>query len=339
MQLIYQFFRLIRLSNILVMILTMCLFYALLSHYHFVQAIYNTSDGFLYVITEPTFLETIGLKDKSFLMLILSVVLIASAGNIINDYFDVKADRVNKPNRLILDKYIKRRWAIILNWTFNILGLTISLILAARLHNWWIFGISFLAINLLYFYSAIYKRKFLSGNIIVAFLTALVPFYVFIYGAFSEFGNARPFESDNSLFFNDNFWIIVGYCGFAFLLNLIREIIKDMADVKGDLLLGSKTLPIRFGFAKTKWIVAVLSILGMATLIWYISRGTKLNSELLQTAQEHKVFSFLLALVVLFMLLAMLLMAIKNKNRNYLYASNSIKLAMLFGVLSALFYF
>lgn len=337
MQLIYQFLRLIRLSNILVIVFTMCLFYGLLSNYHLSpihldEELRIVSQEF----TSHSFIQTIGLKDTSFLLLMLSVVLISAAGNIINDYFDVKADRINKPDRLIIDKYIKRRWAIFLNWLLNGLGILIATILSYRLNNWWIFGVSFLAINLLYFYSAIYKRKFLTGNLIISFLTALVPFYVFIYGGFSTFGISRPFETDNSLFIRDNYIAIIGYCTFAFLLNLIREIIKDMADVKGDLLLGSKTLPIRIGFAKTKGIILSLQFIGIAALVWYVflqlsTKGNVLNSDQL-------LFLGSLFLVVLFMTISFTILLTKNQKKRYLIASNSLKLAMLFGVISALFY-
>jgi len=337
MQRIYQFFRLIRLSNILVMVLTMCLFYGLLSNYHFSpiqldRQLSIVSQSF----TSPSFIQTLGLKDMSFLLLILSVALIAAAGNIINDYFDVKADRVNKPDRLIIDKFIKRRWAIILNWTLNGLGLLIAALLAYRLQNWWIFGVSFLAINLLYFYSAIYKRKFLTGNLIIAFLTALVPFYVFIYGGFSIFGISRPFETDNTLFIQDNYLAIIGYCSFAFLLNLIREIIKDMADVKGDLLLGSKTLPIRIGFAKTKGLIIALELIGILALSCYILNTLVIDSAAINS--DRIIFLFLLAMVIFFLIISVILILRKNQKKLYLLASNCIKLAMLFGVISALFY-
>jgi 4-hydroxybenzoate polyprenyltransferase len=127
-------------------------------------------------------------KNLDFIFLLLSVFFIAAGGNIINDYFDVKADRVNKPDRLIIDKYIKRRWAIILNWTFNGIGFLIALYLSIKLDNWWIVSIAFLTINLLYFYSAVFKRKFLIGNLVVALLTAIVPIYVYLYLHFSTFG-------------------------------------------------------------------------------------------------------------------------------------------------------
>ena len=181
MQLIYQFFRLIRISNLMVIVLTMCLFYGLLSNYH-LNRLYTLEEfGIPTDLLNLNFLTRVGLTDTYFILVIIAVILIAASGNIINDYFDQKADRVNKPERLIIDKFIKRRWAIILNWTFNGIGFIIAVYLSYQLENWWILVVSFLSINLLYFYSAVYKRKFLSGNLIVAFLLQLCRYtYLFM---------------------------------------------------------------------------------------------------------------------------------------------------------------
>ncbi len=334
MQLIYQFFRLIRLSNLLVIVLTMCLFYGLLSNYHLERQYVLSEIGVAQDL--PSLLDRLGFSDFNFLLLVLSVVLIAASGNIINDYFDQKADRINKPKRLIIDKYIKRRWAIILNWTFNGIGFLISIFLSYRLENWWILGISFVSINLLYFYSAVYKRKFLSGNLIVAFLTGIVPFYVFIYGAFSNFGANSPFGLNDQIFIADNILAIITYCAFAFFLNLIREIIKDMADVKGDLLLQSQTFPIRFGFAKTKLFIGFLYLLILAPLAYYVIDGMFISPH--NSKPTQSLFLYLLLFVMLAIIASLYITFTRNRPKSYLLSSNFIKIAMLFGVISALFY-
>lgn len=335
---IYQFLKLIRFSNLLVMVLTMCIFYGLLSNYHLTQQYNGTLDLKSVTAYAPTFLEKIGLTDYYFILLILSLVFIAASGNIINDYFDQKADRVNKPNRVIIDKYIKRRWAIILNWTLNTAGFLIALYLSVVLNNWWIVIISFGAINLLYFYSAVYKRKFLIGNLIVAFLTALVPLYVFIYGAYTAFGIDSPFGLTDTIFLKDNLVPIVGYCGFAFLLNLIREIIKDLADVKGDLLLKSQTLPIRIGISKTKQIVYGLMLIAILTLGYYLYVYLKSTTVNLPEQFVSEGFIYLIGGVLVSITASALIFALKNQRKYYLISSNLIKIAMLFGILSALFY-
>lgn len=336
MQLIYQFFRLIRISNLMVIVLTMCLFYGLLSNYH-LNRLYTLEEfGIPTDLLNLNFLTRVGLTDTYFILVIIAVILIAASGNIINDYFDQKADRVNKPERLIIDKFIKRRWAIILNWTFNGIGFIIALYLSYQLENWWILVVSFLSINLLYFYSAVYKRKFLSGNLIVAFLTAIVPLYVFIYGAFSNFGNDSPFGLNDQIFITDNILAIITYSAFAFFLNLIREIIKDMADVKGDLLLQSQSFPIRFGFARTKTFIGALYILVLAPLAYYVIDGIFIhpdNSEATKT-----LFLYLLIFVIIALIVSLYITFTRNRPKSYLLSSNFIKIAMLFGVISALFY-
>lgn len=335
---IYQFFRLIRFANIVVIVLTMCIFYALLSNYNAARQYYIPDEWGDALNASPGFMETVGLTDLNFMLLIISVVLIAASGNIINDYFDQKADRVNKPNRLIIDKYIKRRWAIILNWTFNGIGFILALYLSYRLQNWWIILISFVSINLLYFYSAIYKRKFLTGNIIVAFLTAIVPLYVYVYAVHSNFGVASPFGNVDNVFAGETILIVAAYCVYAFLFNLIREIIKDMADVKGDLLLGSQTIPIRFGFKKTKYLLGVLYFIALTPLIYIIYTGFMIGPLLPETASDFMYFFYFLLAVLFAMLVSAYILFSKNQRKYYLLASNAIKFALLFGVISALFY-
>jgi 4-hydroxybenzoate polyprenyltransferase len=334
MKSIYQFFRLIRFANILVMVLTMFAFYALLFHYsaNRQSELFSLTGGNF--LAEQLLIDQIGLKDFYFILLIASLVLVAGAGNIINDYFDVKADRVNKPGRLIIGKYVKRRWAIIFNWSFSGIGLLIAIYLSYTLNNWLIALLSFIAINLLYFYSAIFKRKFLIGNILVALLTAIVPIYVLIFGAFSNFPESAPLSHIDEGFFESHIFLVLMYCFFAFVLNLIREIIKDMADVEGDLLLASKTLPIRIGIGKTKVIVGILYMVAIIPILVYV-----INLPVyIDRSNNALIFTYLLWMVLLFLVFSFLALLFRKEKKVYQLASNLIKFAMLFGVLSALFY-
>jgi 4-hydroxybenzoate polyprenyltransferase len=273
-------------------------------------------------------------KNLDFILLLLSVFFIAAAGNIINDYFDVKADRVNKPDRLIIDKYIKRRWAIILNWTFNGIGFLISMYLSIKLDNWWIVSIAFLTINLLYFYSAVFKRKFLIGNIVVALLTAIVPIYVYLYLHFSSFGPTNSFLHQHS---ESRFLLILVYAGFAFFFNFIREIIKDMADVKGDLLLKSQTLPIRFGFAKTKIVLGILYLMTLIPIGLFILLNLAFGGASQDISESFEVFSGLIILVGILHFASFIVLLLKNQRKYYLVSANLLKIAMLMGILSICF--
>lgn len=339
-----NFFKLIRLSNILIMGLTMCAVHLMFNIEIIIQQYTSefespwgdvikiaTGDSFLLFIAYE-FLNLF--KNIEFILLLLSVFFIAAGGNIINDYFDVKADRVNKPDRLIIDKYIKRRWAIILNWTFNGVGFLIALYLSIKLENWWIVSIAFLTINLLYFYSAVFKRKFLIGNIVVALLTAIVPIYVYLYLHFSTFGLTDSFIYRHT---DSHFLSILTYAGFAFFFNLIREIIKDMADVKGDLLLKSQTLPIRFGFAKTKIVLAILYLITLIPIGLFILLNLAFGGAAQDISESFEVFSVLIFLVGFLHLASFIVLLLKNQRRYYLLSANLVKIAMLMGILSICF--
>lgn len=193
-------------------------------------------------------------EQIDFFLLVFSTVLIAAGGNIINDYFDVKADKVNKPNKVIIGKYVKPRLAIVLHWTLNLAAFSIALYLSWKQHSFWYLFIHLFSINALWIYSTQLKRRFLIGNLVIAALTGLVPILSALY-----FINAIPTQIGFSNSTTTTTQVIFLAC-FAALLNLIREIIKDMEDVEGDLLLRATTIPIKIGLPKSKRIVTVLLI-------------------------------------------------------------------------------
>lgn len=213
----------------------------------------------------PFLNETKQISSESFdyFLLVFSTIVIAAGGNIINDYFDVKADRINKPDKLIITKYIKPRWAILTHWLFNTVAFIIACYLSWRYSTFWYVFIHLLSINLLWFYSMYFKRKFVIGNLIIALLTGLVPILCGIH-----FLNLTtpysPAFLPSSWIINDQSWIIglnlkiffvLFFAVFAASLNLVREIVKDMEDIEGDLVLRAKTLPIVWGKERAKWLV------------------------------------------------------------------------------------
>jgi 4-hydroxybenzoate polyprenyltransferase len=324
MKTMYQFFRLIRIANLLVIVLTMCVIQLFLRNDHIFQ-------------------------NTNFVLLIISTVLIAAAGNIINDYFDVKADRINKPNRLIIGKYIKRRWAMVLHWSFNSVGMIIALYVGYKLQNVWIPLITFLSINLLWFYSAYYKRKPLIGNVIVALLIGVTPIYVLLFNLPIE-NYILPDKSNiiYSRYFIDVVFVV---SVLAFLLNLMREVVKDIQDVRGDIRLGAQTLPIKYGIKKTKIFVLLIFLLVIALSSVYIYK-TELWHFIFKRNQIYSVTQFdfswvdelieiyfylLLALALLFSLIGIVITIFTDKAKGYKIASVFFKLAMFFGLLTPLF--
>lgn len=280
------------------------------------------------------------LSGAYFALLVLSTLLIAAAGNVINDYFDQRTDRINKPKHIIVGVHVKRRVAMAVHQLFNLLGLGLALFIAWRIGMWTLSIVSFFAAGSLWFYSVQFKRDLLVGNLVIAFLAGLVPVLVGIYeipllvkkyGAevVRYFSVHAPAE-DPAIYFKIMFYFIFGYAGFAFVLNFIREIQKDMADVKGDRRIGARTVPLAFGIKTAKKLTAVLLVLASVALV------------VLQQMVVDNVYSLLYLIVAI--LLPMALSFFFNwkavYRKDFVKAGNFLKIAMLGGLLySVVHYF
>lgn len=183
------------------------------------------------------------LQDYKLYLLVLSTVIITAAGYMINDYYDVKIDYVNKPNEVIIGKGIKRRVVITLHTIFNLTGIGLGFLVAPRVGI-----INFIAAFLLWLYSNRFKRQPFIGNLTVAFLTGLAIYLIAFYYQKAEL-------------------LVLTYAIFAFFLNLIREILKDIEDRQGDRKHGCRTLPIVLGFRKTKDVIFLIAICFVSAII------------------------------------------------------------------------
>jgi 4-hydroxybenzoate polyprenyltransferase len=168
------------------------------------------------------------LHDLRLFLLSLSTALIAAGGYVINDYYDVKIDYVNNPERVVVGKTIHRRFAILFHIALSALGIFVGLFI-----SWKLALVNFLSVAVLWFYSNLLKRLPFIGNFTVALLTgASIAVIILLY--------------------HTNVVLILIYALFSFFMTLVREIIKDMEDLKGDNTYGCKTLPIVWGIRKTK---------------------------------------------------------------------------------------
>lgn len=251
-RLLGAFFRLIRWPNLVFIALTQLLFY-----YVVLIPVYREGIGFLgEVIYENK------LRPLTFYLLLLSSVLIAAAGYIINDYFDLNIDRVNKPDRLVVDRIIKRRWTILWHWILSGLGVLLGFYVSWKLRNP-IIGLANLAcVALLWFYSTTFKRRLLIGNVIISLLTAWVILVLYT----CEFGIHELRDPARHYILSRLFKFAILYGGFAFIISLIREVVKDIEDMEGDARYGCRTMPIVWGvntakvFAAT-WLVVLIGAL------------------------------------------------------------------------------
>lgn len=204
------------------------------------------------------------------LLLEIAVILIAAGGYVINDYFDVKIDRINRPDAVIVTRTVSKPAAMRLSICLSAAGAACGILEAILLRSMTI-GILFVIVpGLLWFYSSSYKRLFMIGNLTIALLAAVTPMLVAITNVAIlqlRFETILPYISLP----HDLYAWLGGFALFAFLLTWIREIIKDMQDQMGDRELECHSMPVVWGDLWTKVFVTALIILTLAIIghIWY----------------------------------------------------------------------
>ena len=305
---IVAFFKLIRWPNQVFIVLTQVLFF-----YCILPFVYKGISSSP-VLTQPVFF-----------MLMAASVCIAAAGYIINDYFDLNIDLVNKPSRLIIEKYINRRWAIVFHLGLSCIGFALSCYAGYRLRNIYIPFFNLLAIVALWFYSTTFKKKLLVGNIIISLLTAWVIMVI----SLAEYRLSRSPEQ-NAFIIPRLLKVSFLYAGFAFIISLIREVIKDMEDIQGDIKYGCQTMPIIWGIPVSKvfagvWVIVLAA--GVAVLQFYVLQlGWWLSA----------IYSVLLIILPLIWLLDKLYKA--QSTADFSRLSGAIKTVMFTGIVSMIFF-
>jgi len=204
------------------------------------------------------------------LLIMLATVFIAAGGYVINDYFDVKIDRINRPDELIVTRSISKPAAMHLSLSLSGIGILCGIVAAILLRSLTI-GILFIIVpGLLWFYSSSYKRLFMIGNLIIALLAALTPMLVALANVAIlqlRYATILPYTTLQ----HDLYAWLGGFALFAFLLTWAREIVKDMQDQMGDRELECHSMPVVWGDLWTKIFVTALIVLTIAIIghLWY----------------------------------------------------------------------
>lgn len=260
-------------------------------------------------------------------LLIVSVVGIAAGGYVINDYFDVKIDRINRPDNLVVTRIISRDAAMNLFYGLTAVGVIAGTVVAWWAHSWTLLFTYVVIPGLLWFYSASYKRMFLVGNLVVAFASAIVPLLVAIANAdylHHLYQNALAY----SPIVGELYVWTGGFAAFAFLLTWVREIVKDIEDIKGDREMECRTLPIVWGDKVAKMIATILLVV-IATLIVYILFAVlPFSHEWKSLPTRYVVFGLIVPI-----LCSIVLLWAANNRTEYHRVQTIIKFAMFMGML------
>ena len=252
-----KFLQLIRYKNLLMIIVTM-----FIVRYGLILPMLKYNYTILQVTLE------LQLPFIQFVLLVLATVFLSASGYIINDYFDVNADMMNKPDSVIIGKYIHRRIGMALHWIFNILGVICGGIVSFSIGFPQFTMIFIFIAGLLWFYSTAFSKEPFIGNIIIAALVALVPLIAAIYDLLPlNFMYKNILYAKYVSFEGMLFWSL-GYSLFAFLITLIREMVKDIEDLEGDAAYGRNTIPIAYGIKTAKYITFSIYVITIIALIF-----------------------------------------------------------------------
>ncbi len=314
MKQIGSFLQLVRWPNLVFIAITQLLF-------HFFVVV-PSSEGSIYSFP-------LRLSTPLFYLLMIASVCIAAGGYIINDYFDINIDQVNKPAKMVVGKKIGRRWALAWHLIISFTGLVLSIYVSYKLQNWLIVIANFACIILLWYYSTSYKRRLLIGNVLISALTSWV-ILVLLVAEVPGWWSGEILKESQIATVARLSRIGVLYAGFAFILSLIREVVKDLEDMDGDRKEGCKTMPIVWGVAASKvfvgvWMVVLLSAL-IITQVYVIQFGWWISA------------SYILLLVVVPLIYVFKKLMNAHQTIEFAVISRQIKWIMLTGIFSMVFF-
>lgn len=312
MKKIGAFFKLVRWPNLLITALTMCLVW------HCIMGISST---------------------LAFTLLVIAMVLIQAGGYVINDIFDMDIDAINKPEKRIVGKIFTERQANLYYITLTIIGLGCGLaasVMANGKNFYTIFAALILLACFLYSYSSRYKKELVIGNLIVSLSVAFAVFLPWLFQVLSMLGD-QEMLLENQEWMHVTLHIVLIYTVFAFMMTLIREIVKDMEDIKGDGRSHCRTIPVVWGMNTALIIVIALSFLtclGVSITSDYLYKefGLSITSYMLKAS-----YLLLLGFGIAGNTYSLLNDKSKKTGKNFHIQSIAMKIIMLIGVLSMIF--
>ncbi len=265
----------------------------------------------------------------AFIMFVLGYLLLTAGGYAINDYYDIGIDEINKPQKTVLRNILPLSHGLYSYILLTTLGFIVSVYAIYLINSWKLIFVLIIVAFLYWFYSTKYKREFIIGNILVAFLAALSVSIVWLYEFFASLQNYQRALQPNLVlplkylkFLTD---IILVYSAFAFVFTLLREIVKDIADIDGDKEFNCKTLPVVAGVNNTRIILYVLLIVTVLSLVYVLYLLWK----------ENFIYMGVFSIILIFFVFYIFAKLIKARERkDYIQISDTLKIIFLIGICS-----
>lgn len=271
-----------------------------------------------YGVIDPLAGGNLALSFPVFILFVLVTIILAGSANLINDIVDHETDLINKPGKTYVGNSISISGARHYYRFLIVSGFILAIIVGIQSRQWYNLWIYPLVARALYLYSHSWKGKVLWGNIVVSLFVAWV-WGILFYAQWSANMAGISVHTGSILF-----EICIAYFVFAFLINLIREIIKDMEDIEGDKSAGIKTLPIYAGIQKTKsYVVGTIFLFVMIFTIWLFA------SEL---TLQYEVRFYHIIFIIMPLVLAITHVLKAHEKKNYSFLSMLLKLVMLFAL-------
>ncbi len=261
----------------------------------------------------------LALTDFNYALLIISTICIAAGGYVINNIMDQDTDEIAKPQNRVVGVSISETVAY--NWYIGltIIGVGIGFYLSNVIYKPTFASMFILVATLLYVYATNLKQIPVLGNIIVAFLLSVSIVIIALFDVFPAT------DSENKIRMGEVFGILIDYAIFAFIINLIREIIKDLEDLDGDYQTGINTLPIAIGINKTKIIVSILTVIAVVILAYYVKT---------YLFELDYVVYYALALIIGPLLYFGVRLQTAKEKKEFHHLSLVLKLILFFGIIS-----
>ncbi len=269
-------------------------------------------------------------SDGAFILLVLASVFIAAGGYVINDYFDIQIDQVNRPRKVVVDRWIKRRNVIIWHGLLSLIGLVFTFWVSKVSGKWSLLFLNILSVFVLWVYSTTYKKALLLGNLLIAVLTAWVILSVYWFAGKGWDAQYVWMQGSETYDVKKFFKLSMSYAGFAFVMTLIREVVKDLEDMMGDAQFGARTMPIVWGVPVSKMFAGVWLSVAAGGLI--------IISLYAWQSGVHAISLYALFALIVPILLIIRKLKIAQQSSDYHSLSSWIKWVMLAGILSMLFF-